>query len=169
MLKEIEKQIGAIKPIRRKRVAEQQRKEEKDEFTEFLKREFTEHQIKRLEKYNPRDRYEIIGLVFELIEDYKKDSNEEIPKKELIDKALDEIESTEDYLFDNRFMKRERDKLVINLKISRKRIVLKEESMYKCPKCGSNKIFTTQLQMRRADEPMTTFFRCTICNYQWRG
>jgi DNA-directed RNA polymerase subunit M/transcription elongation factor TFIIS len=165
MLKEIEKQIAIVKPIRRRKAVEQEKKEEKDEFSEFLKSQFTEKQIKRLEKYSLQDRYEVIGLIFELI----NESGESI-NKELVDKALDEIEGIENnYLFNNRIMNKERESLILNLKISRKKIVLKEGSIYKCSKCGSNKIFTTQLQMRRADEPMTTFFQCTSCGYSWRG
>jgi len=25
-----------------------------------------------------------------------------------------------------------------------------------------------QIQIRSADEPMTTFYKCTKCSYQWR-
>ncbi|MHA1594819.1 MAG: transcription factor S [Candidatus Baldrarchaeia archaeon] len=37
-----------------------------------------------------------------------------------------------------------------------------------CPKCGNNRAYYYQLQTRRADEGMTTFLRCTKCNYVWR-
>ena len=38
----------------------------------------------------------------------------------------------------------------------------------KCPKCGNNKCFTWEIQMRAADEPPTRFFECTKCHYKWR-
>ncbi|KAJ9475016.1 DNA-directed RNA polymerase III subunit RPC10 [Pseudozyma hubeiensis] len=39
-----------------------------------------------------------------------------------------------------------------------------------CPKCENPKAFFMQLQIRSADEPMTTFYRCTNgqCAYQWK-
>ncbi|PWN37540.1 putative Rpc11-DNA-directed RNA polymerase III subunit C11 [Meira miltonrushii] len=39
-----------------------------------------------------------------------------------------------------------------------------------CPKCDNARAFFMQLQIRSADEPMTTFYRCTKseCGYQWR-
>ncbi|KAK8883293.1 transcription elongation factor TFIIS [Tritrichomonas musculus] len=39
---------------------------------------------------------------------------------------------------------------------------------YKCIKCKSNNISFYQLQTRSADEPMTTFFTCGDCGYNWR-
>lgn len=37
-----------------------------------------------------------------------------------------------------------------------------------CPECGNNKAYWWTVQTRSADEPMTTFFRCTRCRYTWR-
>lgn len=37
-----------------------------------------------------------------------------------------------------------------------------------CPKCGNNEAFWWLRQMRSADEPPTTFYRCTKCKYSWR-
>lgn len=37
-----------------------------------------------------------------------------------------------------------------------------------CDKCNNSRAFFYQLQIRSADEPMTTFYRCTKCHYQWR-
>jgi len=37
-----------------------------------------------------------------------------------------------------------------------------------CPKCGNETAEYFQLQTRSADEPATTFYRCTKCNYRWR-
>jgi DNA-directed RNA polymerase subunit M/transcription elongation factor TFIIS len=35
--------------------------------------------------------------------------------------------------------------------------------LYKCRKCGERKSKITQLQIRSADEPMTTFVTCLVC------
>ena len=40
--------------------------------------------------------------------------------------------------------------------------------MYRCGKCKQNKTTYTQVQIRRADEPMTTFVQCLNCNNNWR-
>ena len=37
-----------------------------------------------------------------------------------------------------------------------------------CPKCGHNEAYYWQLQTRSADEPATTFKRCTKCRHTWR-
>ncbi|KZV64760.1 hypothetical protein PENSPDRAFT_690471 [Peniophora sp. CONT] len=39
---------------------------------------------------------------------------------------------------------------------------------YACPKCNNERAYYYQLQIRSADEPMTTFLRCTACAHQWR-
>lgn len=37
-----------------------------------------------------------------------------------------------------------------------------------CPKCGNDLAYWWLVQTRRADEPPTTFYRCTKCNHTWR-
>lgn len=41
--------------------------------------------------------------------------------------------------------------------------------MFKCRRCGKNKVTYTQAQTRSADEPMTTFFCCLSCGNRWKG
>jgi len=45
-----------------------------------------------------------------------------------------------------------------------------DQTEAQCPKCENNRAFYMQLQIRSADEPMTTFYRCTVlqCSAQWR-
>ena len=43
------------------------------------------------------------------------------------------------------------------------------KGMFKCRKCGKNKVTYTQAQTRSADEPMTTFFCCLNCGNRWKG
>ena len=37
-----------------------------------------------------------------------------------------------------------------------------------CPKCTNRRAYYQQLQIRSADEPMTTFYKCTECGMRWR-
>jgi len=38
-----------------------------------------------------------------------------------------------------------------------------------CPKCQESKrAYFFQLQIRSADEPMSTFYKCVLCGHQWR-
>lgn len=38
-----------------------------------------------------------------------------------------------------------------------------------CPECGKiQKVVQWQVQTRSADEAMTTFYKCTVCNNTWR-
>ncbi|CAG5085476.1 Oidioi.mRNA.OKI2018_I69.PAR.g10904.t1.cds [Oikopleura dioica] len=34
--------------------------------------------------------------------------------------------------------------------------------------CTNRRAYFFQLQTRSADEPMTTFYRCTVCAHQWK-
>lgn len=40
----------------------------------------------------------------------------------------------------------------------------------KCPQCDFPRAYFMQIQIRSADEPMTTFYRCCNhnCSYKWR-
>ena len=40
--------------------------------------------------------------------------------------------------------------------------------MFPCPKCHAKKTSYFQKQTRSADEPMTIFCRCMVCNQNWR-
>jgi transcription elongation factor S-II len=40
--------------------------------------------------------------------------------------------------------------------------------MFLCNKCKNRKCMYYQLQTRSADEPMTTFVTCTVCNNRWK-
>ncbi|ORY35699.1 hypothetical protein BCR39DRAFT_452432, partial [Naematelia encephala] len=37
-----------------------------------------------------------------------------------------------------------------------------------CDSCGASKAYYRQLQIRSADEPSTTFYKCVDCGFQWR-
>ena len=37
-----------------------------------------------------------------------------------------------------------------------------------CGKCGNDRAYYQQLQIRSADEPMTTFYKCAACGLRWR-
>lgn len=38
-----------------------------------------------------------------------------------------------------------------------------------CPHCGNTRAYYLQVQIRSADEPMTTFYRCTKCSKSWNS
>ena len=40
--------------------------------------------------------------------------------------------------------------------------------IYKCFKCGERKTKIIQMQLRSADEPMTTIVTCQICYNVWK-
>ncbi|KAK5135437.1 hypothetical protein LTR08_005225 [Meristemomyces frigidus] len=44
----------------------------------------------------------------------------------------------------------------------------KTETRCKSDSCDSTSAYFRQVQIRSADEPMTTFYRCTECNTDWR-
>ena len=37
-----------------------------------------------------------------------------------------------------------------------------------CPRCRHHRAYFQQLQIRSADEPMTTFLKCVSCGVRWR-
>jgi DNA-directed RNA polymerase III subunit RPC11 len=44
------------------------------------------------------------------------------------------------------------------------------DSTVRCPRCGRQKAYFYELQIRSADEPATQFFKCahSDCGFQWR-
>ena len=40
--------------------------------------------------------------------------------------------------------------------------------MFQCGKCKQRKCTYYQMQTRSADEPMTTFVTCTVCDNRWK-
>ena len=55
--------------------------------------------------------------------------------------------------------------IVKRMELSEQKRNFCEESPYTCRKCKSNKCKMYKLQTRSADEPMTTFILCTVCNF----
>lgn len=43
-----------------------------------------------------------------------------------------------------------------------------DQAETKCPKCEHDKAYFMQMQIRSADEPSTTFYRCVGCSHNWR-
>ena len=43
-----------------------------------------------------------------------------------------------------------------------------DQTEINCTKCGNDHAYYQQLQIRSADEPMTTFYKCTDCGTRWR-
>lgn len=43
-----------------------------------------------------------------------------------------------------------------------------ETDMFRCSRCKNRKTTYSQLQTRSADEPMTTFVTCAVCNHRWK-
>lgn len=43
-----------------------------------------------------------------------------------------------------------------------------KEGIIECPQCKSNKIISTFVQLRSADEGTTALFTCTNCNKTWK-
>ena len=42
------------------------------------------------------------------------------------------------------------------------------DGLFECRKCGSKKTTYYSLQTRSADEPMTNFITCTVCDNRWK-
>mmetsp|Transcript_532 Transcript_532/g.768 ORF Transcript_532/g.768 Transcript_532/m.768 type:complete len:106 (+) Transcript_532:152-469(+) len=42
-----------------------------------------------------------------------------------------------------------------------------DRTMTRCPFCEHNEAYFMQIQIRSADEPMTTFYKCVSCKKQW--
>ncbi|KAF5830250.1 transcription factor S-II, central domain-containing protein [Dunaliella salina] len=46
--------------------------------------------------------------------------------------------------------------------------MLPSTDLFQCGKCRQRKCTYYQMQTRSADEPMTTFVQCTVCNNRWK-
>ncbi|CAG8558334.1 11227_t:CDS:2, partial [Paraglomus occultum] len=67
--------------------------------------------------------------------------------------------------------KKARDRAIRQIKLFESRGAgpsLAETDAFRCGKCGNRKCTYYQMQTRSADEPMTTFVTCTICNNRWK-
>ncbi|KAF8475868.1 hypothetical protein BDZ91DRAFT_710480 [Kalaharituber pfeilii] len=42
------------------------------------------------------------------------------------------------------------------------------EAQCPTPDCGGDRAYFYMVQIRSADEPMTTFYKCTKCGHKWR-
>eukprot|EP01040_Poterioochromonas_malhamensis_P013617 gene13617-15003_t len=42
-----------------------------------------------------------------------------------------------------------------------------DKTTAKCPACAYTEAYFMQIQIRSADEPSTTFYRCVKCSKQW--
>ncbi|KAF1787995.1 DNA-directed RNA polymerase subunit/transcription factor S [Phytophthora cactorum] len=42
-----------------------------------------------------------------------------------------------------------------------------DQTETRCPHCEYNKAYFMQIQIRSADEPSTTFYKCVQCKKQW--
>ncbi len=43
-----------------------------------------------------------------------------------------------------------------------------EKGIHRCNKCKGTETLSYQVQLRSADEPMTTFVKCVGCGKQWK-
>jgi DNA-directed RNA polymerase III subunit RPC11 len=43
-----------------------------------------------------------------------------------------------------------------------------DKTLTKCPQCAHNEAYYMQIQIRSADEPMSTFYKCVKCSHRWR-
>jgi len=67
------------------------------------------------------------------------------------------IQKKKEALSKNLIVVSEEDKISVHPKV-----------MKQCPKCKHNEAEAWQEQTRSADEPSTSFFRCTRCKNTWR-
>lgn len=177
MLREIKKKIPVVKVSKKtkKKLEPEQEEEAKDEFLEFKENTFTKDQLEKIKKISETTGYtdfEIIGTILYLTEYYAEKLNKSKTKSDenfsSYDNILRYLEKLKDPVFDSKPMLKEREKLILNVKISREKIELQSGGIFKCKKCGSDRILVTEMQTRSADEPTTTFFFCTVCNNSWR-
>jgi len=81
-------------------------------------------------------------------------------EKELIinnDEVLNEVQKKKNALKENLIVVSEDDKVSVHPKVTKI-----------CSKCGNKEAEAWQEQTRSADEPSTSFFKCTKCKFTWR-
>jgi DNA-directed RNA polymerase subunit M/transcription elongation factor TFIIS len=90
---------------------------------------------------------------------------------------INEIESlasksySTDFMFDTSYFKKQRAKeyLEADIKLNRRRVREIKGVVCRNPNCKSFSIVGDNLQVRSADEPTTTFYRCQVCGTTWRS
>lgn len=94
------------------------------------------------------------------------------------DYLLNVIKQGEVQAYDVPFLKPEnifpeRWKPILDKKFKRDKLKYEKRTeiatnLYQCSRCGERKCAMYQLQTRSADEPMTTFVTCLVCDKRWK-
>ncbi len=71
------------------------------------------------------------------------------------------------YVFSTRITHSEKEKIIV-LEPGKMPRTLPKIKGVTCPKCGNDEAYYWMIQTRRADEPATTFYKCTKCGHVWR-
>ena len=74
-----------------------------------------------------------------------------------------------DPIFEHPVFDSAREKVKRAIRQLEKPLVVPENLLYTCFKCGSNKIFSIAKQVKSADEGMTVFDDCRDWHNKWRG
>jgi len=118
--------------------------------------------VSLLQKYNFLHDTEAIMNLYELYENYDRD---EIIS--FIEMSKLEKNPLEYFIFENKNLAKEQE-------VERRRNYFKQEKVVnfggaiKCGKCGGNNIDVVEKQIRRPDEPATSYFSCNDCTNNWR-
>jgi DNA-directed RNA polymerase subunit M/transcription elongation factor TFIIS len=69
-------------------------------------------------------------------------------------------------VFTQEALKKNLQENIYRLKANKEKMEVKS-GIYVCGKCKSKRTVSMELQLRRADEPMTTIVTCIDCNFRW--
>lgn len=109
------------------------------------------------------DKYQsILDLIDSKSKIYNNKLVKKLKKQEIIAKNLAFLkpyeifeEKWKNYLYKKKFNELKKDSV-------------RTSTAYTCYKCKKNETFTSQMQTRAADEPMTTFITCKNCKNTWK-
>jgi transcription elongation factor S-II len=123
------------------------------------------------ERYKPESSPAYKEKMRSLFQNLKSKSNPQLRKRVLtgditparfVVMSHEELKSAERRAEDAKMQKENMDKA---------KVAQEEESIssdLQCGKCHKKQVSYTQAQTRAADEPMTTFCKCTVCGHRWK-
>lgn len=101
---------------------------------------------------------ESLALIYELLGMIKEEGFEEVMKMKRRNKK--------EWIFLQKGLEKSLRENIFRLKVNKEKMEIKS-GLFKCRRCGSNRTVSMEIQLRRADEPMSIVVTCIDCEFKW--
>jgi DNA-directed RNA polymerase subunit M/transcription elongation factor TFIIS len=113
--------------------------------------------VKNVKKLTENEE-ESLALIYELLGMIKEEGFEKVMKMKRNNKK--------EWIFLQKGLEKSLRENVFRLKVNKEKMEVKS-GLFKCRRCGSNRTVSMEIQLRRADEPMSIVVTCIDCEFKW--